>query len=255
MAFIASDSDSADLVLESAILLYKERHHYSSSGKSGAFASIHPVEIRDERPFIMPGRPATKSGVRAALASLAGRAQSLPCLLDPDVLGAWDSGFAFYVKAQSRMMFVKNEENGVSGARVVPHPGLIFLIDEGKWWVWAFKGKSRPTARTLLYRAPYPNVFNDAGICTGSTRLPDREQAADVSSWAEAFFGSNFTHYQHLDRGRHVCHEGGPYAFLRDWWDGKFATFPQSALSRFDKSTLGEVIKSLARGKCAHGNG
>ena len=60
--------------------------------------------------------------------------------------------------------------------------------------VFALRENVRPTAETLLCRAPYHNLYADARMCAGNAKLPEVALPADVPVWERAFFDTTFTH-------------------------------------------------------------
>jgi PRTRC genetic system protein B len=108
----------------------------------------------------------------------------------------------WYVPKGQRPLYFRTQSerlNGLSGIPL-PHPGLVFRAERagGKksLRVWAFRRRGRPTADTVLYTAPFLNVFAGGSVCLGSTRVPATSGPADAGAWTDAFFASAFTHGQ-----------------------------------------------------------
>ena len=92
----------------------------------------------------------------------------------------------------------------------VPLPGLVFVGEGAKYWVWA--ALKRPaTPQDRLYSAPLPNVHQDGGICQGSAKFPLCAPGT-ISAAAELFFESDFN--DDLSRSR-ARHSGSLLEFLR----------------------------------------
>ena len=144
-----------------------------------------------EGPRLGVGLALTRSGLEQALESLAPRSFAL---LPPEVLAYNGHRMVFYVPPGKRSMHF---ETGDAALRKIsgqsfPQPGLIFDVKASSVRITAFKGRTRPTAQTPLFHAPYYNIFDDDGVCWGSTGRP--LQQLDPEGWAAAYFASSFTH-------------------------------------------------------------
>lgn len=92
----------------------------------------------------------------------------------------------------------------------VPMPGLVFVGEGAKYWVWA--ALKRPaTPQDRLYSAPLPNVHQDGGICQGSAKFPLCSPGT-ISAAAALFFESDFNDDLSHSRARH---SGSLLEFLR----------------------------------------
>jgi PRTRC genetic system protein B len=116
----------------------------------------------------------------------------------------------------------------------VPLPGLVFVGQGTRYFVWA--AKERPsTLRDRLYRAPLPNVYHDGLICAGNAKFP--VCAPDtIHKAAELFFESAFN--DHLTDEK-IRDRGSLLTFLKSL-RGKRA-FPAGQLV-MDNTTLENVI-------------
>lgn len=92
----------------------------------------------------------------------------------------------------------------------IPLPGLVFVGEGAKYWVWA--ALQRPaTPQDRLYSAPLPNVHQDGGICQGSAKFPLCAPGT-ISAAAALFFESDFNDDLSHSRARH---SGSLLEFLR----------------------------------------
>src|ERR1035437_2468687 len=101
---------------------------------------------------------------------------------------------------------------------MLPHPGLVFAACSKVWSVWAVKGDHRPRPDSMLYQAPYFNVWDGGRICQGNVEVPDGTTAEKIDAWNAAFFNSFFTHpniHKNLAKYR-----GGAYKFWKDMLAG-----------------------------------
>ena len=137
------------------------------------------------------------------------------------------------------------QRHSKGGARTgrVPCPGLIFIVTNKAWKVFAYKGRQRPGAGTPMFVAPFFNVWNTGNICVGNARLPKGDRSHQSEAWEEAFFRSYFTHPNiHTPRGL-TRYRAGAFALWRDLLDGRFARFPTRLLVSTGR-TLGEIFEA-----------
>lgn len=68
-------------------------------------------------------------------------------------------------------------------------PGTIFVIQNNKLSVYAYKGK-RPVAKTQLLHGPFYNYYNNGSVCTGNARKqwPSKIHWSDIIEHWEAIF-------------------------------------------------------------------
>ena len=102
--------------------------------------------------------------------------------------------------------------------------------------VWALAENCRPEADSLVYLAPYWNVYADGGVCHGSMQAPETVSIKNLSHWSHAFFASRFTG---SNLGTQQCTH--PEGFFGLWRSlaGK-TTFPVEYLIR--KGTVHELL-------------
>jgi len=116
----------------------------------------------------------------------------------------------------SKVLYVNQQANGHAVWYTPPQAVNLFFIDglnipSGKFhipamlWkanaenlqIFALKGKARPTESTLLYHAPYLNVYAGGQVCMGTVRIniTKTECLEDfIFTWEQYFFNSNFSH-------------------------------------------------------------
>jgi PRTRC genetic system protein B len=233
---IRTQSDGI-LRLDQAVLIYR-------GASDRALATVHPIEEIDGEPVIMAGRAMTPRAaiqLACALSKTVAHGGFLPetvLYMDGDVLLWW------LPPARRRVAFRAPELGAPERGEIVPHPGLVFAASSQVWKVWAVKGRARPTLDSVLFQAPYFNVWEGGNICRGNVRVPDGTTAERIEAWNTAFLGSFFTHPN--VQGKLVHYRGGAYAFWRDMLDGKFRRFPERVLVEA-KTTLGKLLGMEAR--------
>lgn len=231
--------NGVDMQLSRAILLYE--------AQGVAIATLHSILVNEGVPTLLPGQCLT----REHLMELMGRLSNAPVakqLLSENVL--CDTGCLCWWKPACRApIFFSTKEKKfnqeVSGKEVL-HPPLLFLAKPGRLQIFALKENERPTAETVLCRAPYYNLYDEGAMCRGNVRLPEVCQVRDIPIWEKAFFETNFTH-SNIGGQKLTTHPGGHDGLWREmaapvktWCSGK-EVFPGEMLIPL-KLTLQEAV-------------
>ncbi|ALR32446.1 PRTRC system protein B [Chryseobacterium sp. IHB B 17019] len=101
----------------------------------------------------------------------------------------------WFTKATNRnLFFVENLgiPNGMAGV-----PSMIWVANRNQLSVYALKSQSRPTEKTLLYHAPFFNVYKDGAVCMGTVNVEIKKSASletFITAWENYFFNSYFSH-------------------------------------------------------------
>lgn len=238
----AISGEDESYILSDAILLYRRASNYGSPGNV-VFASTHRVSIEDSKPVIGAGVAVSKSGLVEMFKTLTPDDFVKPTLFESHILAKGSNHLAWYCKPQKRGIWFKCKEFGEVNAEA-DHPGLVFIIMGGQWYVFAVKGKSKPTAKTSLYVAPYFNVWNGGGICTGNIDIPKGAAKFNPQAWEDAFFRTYFTHPNENEKGRLTTYRGGIFALWRALLKGK--AFPSESLVPM-KKMLGQVFDEMVK--------
>ncbi|MFC0698209.1 PRTRC system protein B [Paraburkholderia humisilvae] len=234
----------SSLKLEHAILLYTRSGHVGS-GPGIGFVTINPVRIEKENAVIGPGQPASRSALVDALDQLADR-EPTRALYHPRLLGRGADYAVWYAPPGKRHLAFNHPSVGGKKAGVCPLPGLVFFLVRGDWYVFAYRGNRRPSARTLLYRTPFYNVWAEGRICVGNIDLPKQGAAAPLEQWEDAFFGTWFTH-PNIPEAR-LLREGENCGRLwKALLSGKKEAFPTDLLARMDMR-LEDAFRKLVGG-------
>ncbi|MBU2722923.1 PRTRC system protein B [Acidithiobacillus ferridurans] len=213
------DSQPADIGLQKAILLYGNNSEIH-------YASVHPVEIMDSTPRIRAGQPVSKEGLALLYEELMGGA-SLKFIDDRRVLAYDGRTLLFWLQPKKRKVFFDCDEPMGKVGGVTPHTGLVFSVnDHSTPAVFSVKGRARPTPESVLYHAPYMNVWDDGDICMGSVQAP-KTSTTCIDAWEAAFFRSVFTH---PNEHRAVNYPGGMYSLWADLLSGATEVFPEDSL-------------------------
>lgn len=205
------------MMLTRAILLYESN--------TQTLATVHDVMIREtEPPEILAGQCLTTEVIDELLRKLANTPVQRT-LLPPEVL--CDTGCLMWWKPMTRLPIFFNTGNAkfnkeVNGKEVL-HPPLVFLAKPGRLMIFALSHNERPTPETMLYRAPYYNLYAEGAMCSGNVRLPEVTLPGDIPMWEKAFFETNFTH-SNIGKGltNHPSGHDGLWRVAKEWSDEPF---------------------------------
>jgi PRTRC genetic system protein B len=240
-----SAGGAATYQLREAILLY----HGPSDD---VYATLHKIERhRKGGPRLAAGIPATREACAAFARAISDRAAFRGFLSDrilfvgPRVIAWWRA------PAKASMFFSADDaDRGKTRlgerAGTSPQPGLVFMLIEGQWLVFAVKGSARPTPQSPLFRAPYFNVNEHGHICEGDVARPQRVDDDTLGGFERAFFGSRFTSPNATSK-QLTSHKGGVYKLWQDLVEGKLREFPERSLVRHGKHTLESLLRRLEK--------
>lgn len=244
MSFEVLDCSAMSVKLTTAILLYE-----ANGLRSGAvYATIHPVDCGDgsASPVIRAGRPADRTSLKAACASLLEVSRIRSGVLTDNVLSIGPEHVIWWQRPGVRTYFFDCRPAADDGAVSIgkragraPTPGIVFVAQGQSLLAYAVKGAGRPDADTPLFHMPAMNVWEDGRVCTGSMPLPDSTVGQSILAWEASFWDSHFSHPNHP---KPVRYKGGIHQFSIDLLDGKFSTFPQRVLCPIKGLTLGRLV-------------
>lgn len=225
--------------LSKAILLY-------GSGSSVNFVSIHDIEGGASNPRIGAGNPATKQALAGIFRDLLPGALKPRTILPWNVLSSDHDHLAWYTLPTTKRLWFRSKEFGGELSGEVSLPGLVFLVTNGSWYVFAHKLTVRPLPDTPLFVAPFFNVWDSGRICTGNVKKPESFGPETIQEWEDAFFSSYFTH-PNVSPNELVSYKGGPYALWKKLLKGKLKNFPSVALVDMKVSLGDALVQMLAR--------
>lgn len=160
-----------------------------------------------------------------SVAELLGKTSVSSGILPRDTLGTGrhngEPWILRYIPAGKRNLHLGSSERVIEN---VPHPPLVWLGIGVKYKLFALNTLEYPTANTILFNAPFPNVFEDGGICWGSTGrvLPVTHYAMD--SMLNRFFDSGFN--LHIGNQRSRRHSGNVIDMWAELSRKKTKTYP-----------------------------
>lgn len=200
----------------------------SPNNGNTSFLTTHKIEQSKGGLVMGPGALADKAALKGLMKKLNPRTKSKSELLHPRTLAKGDGYHLWWLPPGNRMVWFNTNEFGKRSG-VTPHPGLVFMVSDDGWKVYAVKGKDRPAADTDLYIAPYLNVWEGGGICTGTANTPKGKAAQQPEAWEAPFFESEFTHTNYHST-KCTSHKGGIYALWQSLLDGEHKKFPERTL-------------------------
>lgn len=225
--------------LHEALLVYRDRQ--------SSFITRHDVLIQKSGPPTLgPAQPLTLAFVECLIRSLGG---GVPAeVLPENILAKGDRLIAWWTPEQRRQMFYENAEGKMADLNgcIFPQPPLVWKVSNGELSIRALSVNLRPQTATTLAVAPFWNLSDDGGVCTGTMRRPESATVAAIPAWERGFYESAFTH---ANVGRLTRHEGG-FEGLWESIKGKRRRFPTGSLIQLPQ-TLEQFVHG-ERGNHAH---
>lgn len=116
----------------------------------------------------------------------------------------------WYTKTQEQQLYFVNGLGIPNGKAYVPP--MLWYASKNSLAVFALTTDRRPTENTLLYYAPFFNIYEDGKVCMGTVSI-DIKNSASVeeftNAWEGYFFNSYFSHLlgkQNPIKGNCVSH-------------------------------------------------
>jgi PRTRC genetic system protein B len=205
---------SKDFLLNRALLVYGESS-YDGFPSRHPFVTVHEVKHADGQARLGAGTLVTPSLLASLINDLG---QSVPVEILPEcTLVRTAEMMVWWSPASTRTMYFVNrgDDKGLRelNGKQYPHPPLLFKISGRSIWIRALAENRRPEAETKLCMAPYWNCYDNAVVCTGSTRTPQQKSVAAIREWERWFFQSAFSHAAGVTK--HTLFPGGLLAMWR----------------------------------------
>lgn len=154
-------------------------------------------------------------------------------------LDAQSEGYAvWYTPPMEKELFFVQDLGIPSGKAHIP--ALVWKASRNSLYIYALKGKGKPTANTTLYHAPFFNIYENGNVCMGTVNIAiDRYTRLEdlITMWQVYFFNSYFSH----TIGSHQ----GAKSNLVSLWQQQVATgkaFPSDQLHKHRNLTLKSII-------------
>ena len=105
-------------------------------------------------------------------------------------------GFAvWYTPASEAILHFKKELGIPSGKAHVP--ALVWKATRNSLNIYAIKTNKRPQENTLLYHAPFFNIYKDGNVCMGTVDIDIDSRCGledFITQWQDYFWNSSFSH-------------------------------------------------------------
>ena len=108
----------------------------------------------------------------------------------------------------------------------IPIPISLFLGWDHRYYLWSLQGKAFNPSLTV-FKAPYPNVYENGRICWGSHR-PPKVTVYNIQDTWKLFFGTVFNN--HIASNKTKSYSQNALDLLRRLSEAKKKTFPANEL-------------------------
>ncbi len=101
----------------------------------------------------------------------------------------------WHSRAKKVNLFFKADLGIADGIAEIPP--MLWLASRDTLQVWALKSDERPTQKSVLYHAPFFNVYDSGAVCMGNVKkqIPnDCSLCEFINLWEKFFFNSTFSH-------------------------------------------------------------
>jgi PRTRC genetic system protein B len=201
-----------DFRLSQALLVYG-KSDYNGFPYRHPFVVVHDVIHEGDSARLGEGRLVTRSALHDIIRNTG---ESVEAEILPErVLVRTADTLVWWMPASKRIMFF-SDRGGDTALRALngkryPHPALVFKASGSALSVRSLHENNRPTAKTVMYVAPYWNCSANGSVCIGSMKVPQQKSVMAIDAWEDAFFGSEFSHAN----GAGSQHPGGLVALWK----------------------------------------
>ena len=124
----------------------------------------------------------------------------------------------------------------------IPIPMSLFVGWEHRYYLFALRGKTFDVS-SPVYRAPYPNVYENGRICWGSHKVPVVTPDNIRQTW-QFFFATTFN--EHIASGKTKTYSDNALDLLRELSAARKQIFPVKELVR-QAHSVNTCIDTLLR--------
>lgn len=174
-------------------------HKESESGNH--YLQVHSIASSEEKFVWGEGKPFQKEQLQELAIALRNEQLStikLKGILPENLLyyqPAFNgTAYAWYLMPDHyHLCFNKKQIKHLDGKYKMP--GLVLGVCDNDIYIYAFKGKEKPTGKTELFNAPFYNVYEDGEVCMGNISEFKKKEFLheEISRWERRFFGGRFT--------------------------------------------------------------
>lgn len=176
-----------------ALLCYNNKQDFYIESydvdENGLLVNAHPLSIAESQSLAdsLAESPELKSGF-----AVGGELHPENLLL----INADNNGtLIWYTPAQKVGLFFRADLGITEGQAFVPP--LLWQANRTELSLWALKSEERPNLETVLYHAPFFNMYENAKVCLGNVErnIPVKATMSEVMAiWERYFWESSFSH-------------------------------------------------------------
>jgi PRTRC genetic system protein B len=183
---------------QSALLIYES---HNRGGRNNVYVEAYDIGIHGNP---INAHPLTVQESIALAKALDNSAEISRSFLKPKGLipsnvlyiNPEQDGFAiWHTPAMTANLFFKDELDLTDGTYALPP--LVWKAAKNRLCIYALKSTDVPDLLTVLYDAPFFNIYDDGRVCMGDVKLDFKEHTCleeFMAQWQGYFFNSRFSH-------------------------------------------------------------
>jgi PRTRC genetic system protein B len=145
---------------------------YSQKNGHKQLVAKHSFELQDDGTYALGTARLMDNAQQATLAETILQNNTVSMgILPENILAQTNNSLIWYVKARKWVMQLNTTKEGIKKYSV-PLPAHVISFHKGNIYAFALKQNKRPTAETVLYHSPVPNIYSDGKLCKGSVKFP-----------------------------------------------------------------------------------
>ena len=200
--------------LKQVVSIYQKKPDEDSGyGHVDYYVEQHDVTINGDKPLLGAGRPLEKKMIRELTKAVMLKNNVGVGFFPPNLLSyddKIDTKLLWWSPPGRRQLFFHKGTKIPNGTANCP--ALLFYVKGQKLNVWALKRKRRPTLKTRVYAAPFPNVGHRGSVCMGTAKIPEHDVPAKMMhEWERSFFLSEFSNSSYLDLWNSLIDTDNPF--------------------------------------------
>ena len=101
----------------------------------------------------------------------------------------------WYTKARKTKLFFTESLEIPNGTASIP--AMLWVAFKQNLTVFSLTSDKRPTEKTILYHAPFFNVYENGSVCMGTVNVDIKNSVSVeefIKAWEDYFFNSKFSH-------------------------------------------------------------
>lgn len=180
----------------SALVIYQTKGHGNSTyvehfdmDKNGNPINAHPLTEREAK--VLARALHTEKDKNTAFLKPKGIIPTSILHINPSE----NATVLWYTKAQKTKMYFTKSLGISNGTAQVP--ALLWFANKRSLTIYALASNRRPSEKTVLYHAPFFNVYDSGNVCMGTVDVNIKKSASVeefIQAWEAYFFNSYFSH-------------------------------------------------------------